>query len=229
MLRNLRLVHRASYFDECHLSLLAWGQSTQCPVQNRVIVSDSRHQKGVRNFRRIVFHSLFKLKGHVTVSSRSIRGQAPTRQRKITRGARACAGPASPQFRTFWAKNKPTSVNERSYGSNIVSIATAPLIGQFTVMWFKLFDDHAELNATAGTKTGCLCRVGGKTPVYAECSCRVQKVKGVRMNSNHTFRPRHDRGSIRPSGPAFRRCAPSVRALRPDESAIMPSPSGMIV
>ena len=34
----------------------------------------------------------------------------------------------------------------------------------------------------------------------------------VRMNSNHTFRPRHDRGFIRSSG----------RALRPDESAIMP-------
>ena len=121
MLRNLRLVHRASYFDECHLSLLAWGQSTQCPVQNRLIVSDSRHQKGVRNFRRIVFHSLFKLKGHVTVSSRSTRGQALTRQRKITRGARACAGPASPQFRTFWAKNKPTSVNERSFVKKVRS------------------------------------------------------------------------------------------------------------
>ena len=51
----------------------------------------------------------------------------------------------------------------------------------------------------------------------------------VRMNSNHTFRPRHDRGSIRPSGPAFRRCVPSGRAISPDESAIMPSPSGMIV
>ena len=38
------------------------------------------------------------------------------------------------------------------------------------------------------------------------------------MSSNHTFTRRHDCGSIRPSG----------AALRPDESAIMPSPSGMI-
>ena len=36
------------------------------------------------------------------------------------------------------------------------------------------------------------------------------------------------RGIIGPSGPAFRRCAPSGRPLRPDDSAIMPSPSGMI-
>ena len=33
------------------------------------------------------------------------------------------------------------------------------------------------------------------------------------------------RGIIGPSGPAFRRCAPSGRPLRPDDSAIMPSPS----
>ena len=50
----------------------------------------------------------------------------------------------------------------RSYGSNIVSIATALLIGHFTIMWFKLFDDHAELNATAGTKTGVYAESGPK-------------------------------------------------------------------
>ena len=109
MLSNLRLVHRATYFDECHLSLLAWGQSTQCPAQNRLLVSDSRHQKGVRNFRRIVFHSLFKLKGHVTVSSRS--------RTSATRAARACAGPAPPQFRTYFEPkiDQRASTNVRSW------------------------------------------------------------------------------------------------------------------
>ena len=90
MLRNLRLVHQASYLDECHLSLLAWGQSTQCPVQNRLIVSDSCHQKGVRNFSRIVFHSLFKLKGHVTSLLPFLRDRSgDKRQRGSARGARA--------------------------------------------------------------------------------------------------------------------------------------------
>ena len=74
-------------------------------------------------------------------------------------------------------------------------------------------------------------------PVYTESSCRVQKVKlsklqlhAVRMNSDHTFRLRHDHGSIRPSGRPSAAAPPQAgRALRPDESVIMPSPSSMIV
>ena len=43
------------------------------------------------------------------------------------------------------------------------------------------------------------------------------------MNSNHTFRTRHDTRNHRAFGTGLQ----ALRAFRPDDSAIMPSPSGI--
>ena len=116
--------------------------NSQCPVQNRLIVSDSRHQKGVRNFRRIVFHSLFKLKGHVTVSSdrsgdKRQRGSARLQEEHVHGSALARLRRSSALFEP--KINQRASINDRSfvkisneYYSNVRTFVAALTSAQLT-------------------------------------------------------------------------------------------------
>ena len=90
-----------------------------------------------------------------------------------------------------------------------------------------------ELNATAGTETGCLCRVGAKTPVYAECSCRVQKVKlwklklrlfRLRKLGTEHYRASHKRNSFRQNSDHGKEtCSTKLKLLRKMKSTALKS------
>ena len=78
-------------------------------MQNRLIVSDSRHQKGVRNFRRIVFHSLFKLK----VMLPFLRDRSGDKRQRGSARLQEERGPALARLRRSSALFEP-KINQRA-------------------------------------------------------------------------------------------------------------------
>ena len=92
---------------------------------------------------------------------------------------------------------------------------------------------RAERDGRDQNKCLCICRVGAKTPVYAECSCRVQKVKlwklklrffRLRQLGTEHYRASHKGNSFRQNSDHGKEaCSMKLKLLRKMKSTALKS------